>query len=179
MDQETRLRAHLWRIAQSALQAVEPQECIRRTLRREGERLLTEGQAVDLSRIQRIIVVGLGKASARMAAALEAILSDRITTGLVVIADGYNVPTTIVEVVEAGHPIPDERGLAAAKRITALIDGAGEEDLVTVLISGGGSALFTLPSARIRLTDLMRTNQQLLRSSAKIQEFNTVRKHLS
>ncbi len=179
MDQQTTLRNNLWQIAQSALQAVEPQACIRRTLRREGERLLTEGQAVDLSRIQRIIVVGLGKASASMTVALEGLLGDRISAGLVVTADGYSVATKTVEIVEAGHPIPDERGLAAAKRIAALVDGAAEEDLVIVLISGGGSALFTLPSAGISLTDLMSVNKQLLRSGARIQEFNTVRKHLS
>lgn len=84
--------------------------------------------------------------------------SDRIATGLVVTADGYNVPTKIVELVEAGHPIPDERGLAAAKRIAALVDSAAEKDLAIVLISGGGSALFTLPSESISLTDLIRVN---------------------
>ena len=179
MHQETRLRADLWQVVQAALQAVSPEVCLHHAVVLKGEQLVVNGRGINLSRVQRVIVVGMGKASARMAAALEGVLGDRIATGLVITADDYSVATKTVEVVEAGHPIPDERGLTAAKRIATLVDSAGEEDLIIVLISGGGSALFSLPSAGIGLTDLMRTNQLLLRSGAKIQEFNTVRKHLS
>jgi hydroxypyruvate reductase len=173
------LRKDLWRIAQAALAAVTPEGCIRRAIRLDGERLSVEGRVYDLADVRRLLVAGFGKASARMAAALEEILGDRIAAGLVVTADGYKVPTARVEVVEAAHPVPDARGLAAARRIAELVSGAEEGDLVVVLISGGGSALLTLPAEEVSLSDLMRTNELLLRSGAKIQEMNAVRKHLS
>lgn len=166
-------------IVRAALRAVTPEACLERAVQLEGDHLIVSEQAVDLSRCKRIIVVGMGKASARMAASLEGMLGERISNGLIVTAAGYKVPTNRVKVVEAAHPVPDERGLAAAKRIAILLDKAGERDLVIVLISGGGSALLTLPTSGITLSDLSRTNELLLRSGAKIQELNTVRKHLS
>jgi len=179
MDKQVKLRADLWQIAQAALNAVTPEECLRRAVRMEEEHLSVGGRTFDLAQIERIIVVGMGKASARMAVALEELLGDLISTGLIVTADGYLVPTQRVKVVEAAHPIPDARGLAAARRIASLVDAAREKDLVIVLISGGGSALLTLPTSGITLSDLSRTNELLLRSGAKIQELNIVRKHLS
>jgi len=179
MDKQVKLRADLWQIAQAALNAVAPEECLHRTVHMEKECLFVEGRTFDLSQIGRVIVVGMGKASARMAAALEGLLGERISTGLIVTADGYKVPTKKVEVVEASHPVPDARGRAAAERIVALVEEANEEDLVIVLISGGGSALLPLPASGIALSDLAATNELLLRSGAKIQEINTVRKHLS
>lgn len=173
------LRVDLEGIVRAALAAVAPEACLERAVQLEGDHLIVSEQAVDLSRCKRIIVVGMGKASARMAASLEGILGKRISNGLIVTAAGYKVPMNRVKVVEAAHPVPDERGLAAASRIVALIDEAETEDLVIVLISGGGSALLTLPTSGITLSDLSRTNELLLRSGAKIQELNTVRKHLS
>jgi hydroxypyruvate reductase len=179
MNEVMRLRNDLWQITRAALQAVNPEVCLRHGVALKCGQLVVEGRGIELSRIARVIVVGMGKASACMAAVLEGMLGDRISAGLIVTADGYSVPTTHVEVVEAGHPIPDERGLAAAKRITSLVTSAGEEDLVIVLISGGGSALFTLPAEGITLSDLAHVNELLLRSGATIEEINTVRKHLS
>jgi len=179
MDKQVKLQADLWQIAQAALKAVTPEECLRRAVHMEEEHLSVGGRTFDLPQIGRIIVVGMGKASARMAVALEELLGDLISTGLIVTADGYLVPTQRVKVVEAAHPVPDARGLAAARRIASLVDTAREKDLAIVLISGGGSALLTLPTSGITLSDLSRTNELLLRSGAKIQEVNTVRKHLS
>jgi hydroxypyruvate reductase len=105
-------------------------------VRLEGEYLNVAQQRFDLTQIRRIIVVGMGKASARMAASLEGILGEKISKGLIVTADGYKVPTRRVEVVEASHPVPDARGLAAAKRIVTLLDEADEDDLVIVLLRG-------------------------------------------
>lgn len=173
------LRDELTAIAREALAAVAPDECIRRAVRREGDRLLVGERSYHLAQVRRVIVVGFGKASARMAAALEEILGEDISMGLVVTADGYKVPTTRIEVVEAAHPVPDRRGLEAARRITDLVAQAREEDLLMVLISGGGSALLTYPAEGVSLSDLARTNELLLRSGAKIQEINAVRKHLS
>ena len=173
------LRVDLDRIAQAALTAVAPETCLRRAVHVEGDQLHVAEEIFELSRIQQILVVGMGKASARMATTLEDLLGERISGGLVVTADGYKVPTRRVEVVEASHPVPDARGCAAAERIVALVEEANEEDLVIVLISGGGSALLPLPASGIALSDLAAINELLLRSGAKIQEINTVRKHLS
>jgi hydroxypyruvate reductase len=173
------LRSDLDRIAQAALIAVAPETCLRRAVHVEGDQLHIAGETLDLSNIQRIVVVGMGKASARMAATLEELLGERISGGLVVTADGYGVATRKVEIIEAAHPVPDARGCTAAERIVALLEEANEEDLVIVLISGGGSALLPLPTPGITLSDLAATNELLLRSGAKIQEINTVRKHLS
>jgi hydroxypyruvate reductase len=176
---EMELRNDLWRILQKAVEAVSPEGCVNRTVRLDGEILRIDSAEYDLARAGRVIVVGVGKASARMAAALEEVLGERIAAGLVITADGYKVPTRKVEVVEAAHPVPDSRGLEAAERIAALVDSAEEKDLVIVLISGGGSALLTLPAPPVTLSDLIETNQLLLLSGARIQEINTVRKHLS
>jgi len=179
LDKEARVREDLHEIARQALAAVAPEVCVKKAVRLKGGRLIVDGMAYELPREGQLLVVGFGKASARMAAALERILGARIDVGLVVTADGYKVPTGRVEVVEAAHPVPDARGFAAAQRIAELVSGARGGDLVIVLISGGGSALFTLPAEGLSLQDLMRTSELLLRSGAKIQEMNAVRKHLS
>ncbi|TSA49952.1 glycerate kinase [archaeon] len=179
MNRETRLHADIDRCIRAALTAVSPETCLRRAVCIDEDRLLVSRESIDLSQVARIIVVGMGKASAGMASSLESLLGARITDGLVVTADGYRVPTRSVKVVEASHPVPDARGLASAQKIADLVDDAQEDDLVIVLISGGGSALLTLPSLGIVLDDLAATNELLLYSGAKIQEINTIRKHLS
>jgi len=179
MTTGTRLRGDINRCIGVALTAVAPETCLERAAHLDDDRFFVRGESIDLLQVGRIIVVGMGKASARMAASLEGILGERIDDGVVVTADGYTVPTSRVEIVEASHPVPDQRGIAAAQRIAELTDGAREGDLVIILISGGGSALLTLPSSGLVLDDLAATNELLLRSGAKIQEINTVRKHLS
>ena len=126
----------------------------------------------------RTIVVGAGKASALMAKAVEDNWPGPLT-GLVVTRDGHSVPCSRIEIVEASHPVPDERGLRAAERIHALVQGLGPYDLVLALISGGGSALLTLPAPGLTLKDKQAVNAALLRSGASISEMNIVRKHLS
>jgi hydroxypyruvate reductase len=126
----------------------------------------------------RTIVVGAGKAAASMAAAFESSW-DAPLEGLVVTRYGYAVPCGRIEIVEASHPVPDAAGFGAAVRMLELVKGLGPEDLVVALISGGGSALLSLPAAGLRLEDKQEINQQLLRSGADITEMNCVRKHLS
>lgn len=126
----------------------------------------------------RTIVVGAGKAAASMAAAVEAAW-DGPLTGLVVTRYGHGLPTRAIEVVEAGHPMPDTAGSAAAARILALADSAGPDDLVLCLASGGGSALLAAPAAGVTLDDKQAVTRALLRSGATIHEINAVRKHLS
>ena len=126
----------------------------------------------------RIIVLGAGKASAAMAKAIEDRRSGPLD-GLVVTRTGHGVPCRRIEIVEASHPVPDERGRDAARRILALAESAGPDDLVLCLISGGASALLALPAEGLTLEDKQAVNRALLRSGADIGEMNTVRKHLS
>lgn len=126
----------------------------------------------------RTIVVGAGKASAAMAAAFEKHW-DAPLEGLVVTRYGYAVPCQRIEIVEASHPVPDAAGHAAAIRMLDRVKALCEDDLVVALISGGGSALLTMPAAGLELEDKQQINQRLLRSGANIAEINCVRKHLS
>lgn len=130
----------------------------------------------------RTIVLGAGKASAAMAAAVEAAWADdgrHPLEGLVVTRYGHAVPCERIEIVEAAHPVPDEAGRAAAARMLEIARGASEGDLVLCLISGGGSALLALPADGIPFADKQAVNAALLRSGADIAEMNTVRRHLS
>ncbi len=122
--------------------------------------------------------LGAGKASAAMARAVEENWSGPLC-GLVVTRYGHAVACDSVEIAEAGHPVPDENGLAAARRILDRVAALGAEDLVLCLISGGGSALLTLPAEGLTLDDKQAVNRALLRSGATIGEMNCVRKHLS
>jgi len=128
---------------------------------------------------RRVLVFGCGKASAAMVAAAEEALGDRIAGGFVVVKDGCAVPVRRVEIADAGHPVPDARGLAASARLLELAQGAGEEDLVLFLVSGGGSALTPAPAPPITLAEKQELTRLLLASGATIGELNAVRKHLS
>ncbi|MEM9783912.1 MAG: glycerate kinase [Pseudomonadota bacterium] len=130
----------------------------------------------------RTVVVGAGKASARMAEALEAHwpaeAADRLS-GLVVTRYGHARPCARIEIVEASHPVPDAAGHAGARRLLELVTRLGPDDQVIALISGGGSALLTLPGGQITLEEKQAVNRALLASGAAIGEMNIVRKHLS
>lgn len=126
-----------------------------------------------------MLVVGAGKAAGAMAAAAEGVLGDRIADGLVVVKDGYRAETTRVSLVEAGHPVPDARGEAAARRIRALAEAAGADDLLLVLISGGGSALTPAPAPPLTLADKQAMTRLMLAAGANINQLNAVRKHCS
>ena len=133
----------------------------------------------------RTIVLGAGKAGGAMAQAVEALWpTNAPLEGLVVTRYGHTPPRPVglkqrIEVVEAAHPVPDAAGLEAAQRILAMAHGLTKDDLVLCLISGGGSALLTLPAEGLTLEDKQRINRQLLDSGANITEMNCVRKHLS
>jgi len=126
----------------------------------------------------RTLVVGAGKASAAMARAVERHWPGALS-GLVVTRYGHAVPCERIEIVEAAHPVPDENGVAAAKRILDMVGGLAADDLVICLISGGGSALLTQPADGLTLADKQEINRALLRCGATISEINCVRKHLS
>jgi hydroxypyruvate reductase len=169
-------------VQEAALAAVDPGAAVRRHVAVQGERLVVGGRAYDLPAIEHIWVAGGGKAATAMAAALHDILGARLAGGLVITKYDHADPgldSGPVEVVEAGHPLPDEAGVAGARRLVELLGETTERDLVLAVLSGGGSALMTLPAQGLTLADLQGTTDLLLRCGATIVELNTVRKHLS
>jgi hydroxypyruvate reductase len=162
-----------------AVASVKPQPLIHRHVQVQGKQLVLTGQVIDLSKVQRIYVVGAGKASAAMAAALEEKLPDAITDGVVITKAGHALPLEKIRVVEAGHPVPDQHGLDGTQCLLNLLEQTEAGDLVIVLLSGGGSALLIdLPDA-CTLSELQQFFTILLQCGADIREMNTIRKHLS
>ncbi|VAW23099.1 D-glycerate 2-kinase [hydrothermal vent metagenome] len=125
----------------------------------------------------RVVVVGAGKASARMAEALESVWGP--CEGLVITRYGYGRPTAGIEIVEASHPVPDQVGADATRRMLELLHPLGKDDFVLALISGGGSALLCAPAGEISLAEKQAINAALLASGAAIDQMNIVRKHIS
>jgi len=126
----------------------------------------------------RTVVIGAGKASAVMAQAVERHWPGELS-GLVITRYDYGKPCAHIEIVEAAHPVPDQAGLDAARRMKELVSGLGADDLCLALMSGGASALLTLPAEGMSLADKQAVNRALLRSGATITEMNCIRKHLS
>lgn len=174
---------HLEAIFQAALQAVDTYRLTIRHIKLDGSRLIAtaggERHEVDLDSFSRVIVLGAGKASARMAMALEDILGERISGGLVSVKYGHGERLKRIEALEAGHPVPDAKGEEAARRIAQLAASADAQTLVLGLISGGGSALLPLPADGLTLPEKQEMTGLLLASGADIHEVNCVRKHLS
>jgi hydroxypyruvate reductase len=127
----------------------------------------------------RLRVVGAGKASGAMAAAAEETLGGRLDGGVVAVKDGHLAPTRRIRLLEAGHPVPDERGASAAREILTEVQDATPDDLVLVLVSGGASALTPAPAPPVTLADKQAVTRLLLAAGATINELNAVRKHLS
>ena len=162
------LRKHARAIFQAALSAADPAGAVARHLKRR-----------DFSRFRNIYVVGAGKAGASMAQAAERVLGRRIAAGLVNVKYGHTAKLRRIELNECGHPVPDENGVAGAERIARIAAGAGKDDLVICLISGGASALLPLPAEGITLEEKQATTRLLLASGANIHEINAIRKHIS
>jgi glycerate 2-kinase len=172
-------RPLLRKLIAAGLNAADPYHALLRTVSRTGPSLRIGRRLYDLTSIERVIAVGAGKASARMAQATERILGARLEGGLVAVKSRHGAPLTRITLVEAGHPIPDRAGLWAAERLRTLIHDLTPRDLLLVLLSGGASSLLPAPVPGVTLRDKQRTTRLLLRSGATIQEVNTVRKHLS
>jgi len=166
-------------ILSAALEAVDPANAIKRQVSLSDETLRIGQRIYDLGRYRHIYVIGGGKAGGSMAKAVEEILGERVTAGLVNVKYGYGAETEIIRLNEAGHPIPDAAGVAGTRQMAELARQATDEDLVLCLISGGGSALMTLPAEGITLADVKSLTDALLRCGATINEINAVRKHLS
>jgi glycerate 2-kinase len=168
MGREIQLRKQALQIFRAALDAADPVDSVVRTLRRQ-----------KYERFRNIYVIGAGKAGASMAQGAERVLGRGITEGFINVKDGHLAKLRRIELHECGHPIPDERGVAGARRIAGIAAKAGADDLVLCLISGGGSALMPLPAEPVTLADKQATTRLLLACGADIHEINAVRKHNS
>lgn len=174
-------------IFRSGLDRVDPLKMMARVLSLDGDMLCvtteTQSFSYDLSRYNRILVLGAGKASARMALGLERLLGERISGGLVAVKEGHLEELVRVRLMESAHPVPDERSAAAAEAVLEMAHSATEGDLVLVLVSGGGSAILAAPWSEgersLTLEDKQAVTRALLACGATIQEVNCVRKKLS
>ena len=163
-------------IMQAALKAVDPAQAVY-TYFEDHPEILAEIRRTP----GRLLVVGAGKAGAPMAQAVSRLFGDQISQGRVVVKVGHTLPDPLpnIQLSEAGHPVPDEAGVTATRHITELLAGAGADDTVLCLISGGGSALLVQPAGSLTLTDLQQTTQALLDAGSTITQVNTLRRHLS
>ena len=174
------LRKDSLRIFEECLKAADPEEAVHRFVHMsEGYLFVQPDTKIDLNKFDRVFVIGAGKASAPMARALESIIGDKITRGLISVKRGHGLDLTRIRVTEAGHPIPDSSGLEATSEMIRLLSSLGANDLVLSCISGGGSALLPKPADGVTLEDKQMMTSLLLESGADIHEINTVRKHLS
>ena len=164
-----------------AIESANPYKLVMEHVRLEDSNLIIDGEEFSLNKYKNVLVVGGGKAVGAMAEALEDILGDRIKEGLVNILTGTagRYRTRKIKLNEAGHPIPDLSGMAGAKCMLEMVEKSKKEDLIICLISGGGSAMMTLPARGISIEDKQKLTKLLLLSGANINEINTVRKHLS
>ena len=176
-------RALILPVLEAALAAADPAVAVQKSLVRDREHLHIGDATYDLDAYRHVYVVGFGKAVTPMAEATLQILDDRVHAGVVVTKVGHGPEESAslgpIAVLVAGHPVPDEAGRTATQKVVDLLQQAGEDDLVICLISGGGSALLTLPAEDVSLTDLQEITNALLRCGANIHEINTIRKHLS
>jgi len=163
------LRRDARAILKSAIAAASPAAMVEAALRSRR----------DLDRYDRIFVVGAGKAGGTMARAAERGLGRRIAAGCIAVKDGDPAKSKRIELRPCGHPVPDERGVAASARIAEICADAGAHDLVICLMSGGASALLPAPAAPVTLAEKQQTTKLLLACGATIHQMNAVRKHLS
>lgn len=171
--------AVLEEIFNAAVQSVLPGKMIRDHVSVTDSTLAIANLHFSLREFDCIYIIGAGKASALMAKEMENILGDHITDGHVAVKYGHACELNYITVTEAGHPIPDGNSVIAANKILAIANKATAQDMVICLLSGGGSALLTDCPGEIKLSDLEKLNELLLKSGADIKEINTVRKQLS
>ncbi len=174
------VRETITALMREAIKSADPDRAVRNALHIDDNRLKVFEMELELR--GRVYLLALGKAACAMARAAVDVLGGAIREGVVVTKYGYAencLSDGRIRIIEAGHPVPDKNSLLAGKLGRELAEKIGKDDLLIVLISGGGSSLFLLPEEGITLEDKIRTNELLLRSGAKIWEVNTVRKHIS
>jgi len=167
------------RTLEHALNAVDPKKLLKTKISIENSNLHANGHSFNLKKIRNIYIIGGGKAGGSMAEALEEILGKHIIEGIVNVPHDDKHKTNIIKLQGASHPFPDEAGVEGTRRMLAIAEQAGEDDLIICLISGGGSSLMPLPRDGISLADKRELTSALLKSGASINEVNAVRKHVS
>lgn len=166
-------------IFKAGVQSVLPEILIRDNIILENNYLYCKNLVFNLDGFEHIYIIGFGKASAAMALSMENLLDIKITGGHIITKYGHSVKLKRLFITEAGHPLPDNNGLAGTEKVVHVIEQATERDFIIVLISGGGSALLADLPGQISLDDLKITNRFLVNSGADIGEMNSVRKHIS
>jgi glycerate 2-kinase len=171
-------------IFSKAVSSANPCKRLKEMLRIDKDRLLirmgeNSEKIFDLNTFHRIFLIGAGKASASMAQAIESIFGSRVTCGLITTKYGHGLLLKYTEIIEAAHPISDQKGIEGSKKVVNLLKESGDKDLVIFVLSGGGSALLPLPAEGIGLEEKQEVTQLLLDCGADIQEINTIRKHIS
>jgi glycerate 2-kinase len=179
-----RIRTEAKAIFRESLRPVNPYGAVKNFVRVENDQLILgkdgeEQNTLDLKQFDRISLVGGGKATAPMAKAMEALLGDRIHTGMINVKYGFTEKLSVTRTVEASHPLPDENGVKGTEAIMDFLAKAGDKDLIISLISGGGSALLCQPAQGISLREKQAVTGMLLDCGASIDEINAVRKHIS
>ena len=169
----------LLEIFSAALAAVDPYRAVLNSARLERNVLHIAGVSYELEKYKRIVVVGAGKATSRMAMAIEKLLGARISAGLIIVKDGHKSPLEIIRQIEASHPVPNQAGVNGTQKILQMAQLADEQTLFICLLSGGASALLVAPAEGVTLADKQQVTGLLLNSGAVIEELNAVRKHLS
>ncbi|MCX8189413.1 MAG: glycerate kinase [Nitrososphaeria archaeon] len=174
-----KLRKVAFSILEYALNIANPYKSTQRILKVKTNKIKIDNISFNLSRIGNIYVLGAGKASLSIAKALEDLLDDKITDGIIVVKRGQKENLKRIRVFEAGHPVPDEDGLNATRQIVEIAKKAKENDIVICPLTGGCSSLLVLPAEDISLEDKRIVSKLLLNSGAPIQDINTVRRHIS
>ena len=165
-------------ITEAAIRRAIPYSETKKLVSCDSESIHIGERTIRFTDIDHIYVLGVGKGAYPIAAALEEQLGERISKGIVLVKRGDTRRLHNIEIIESGHPLPDQAGIDGAKRILEILQLAGERDLILAPITGGSSAMMNLPCDGISLEDLRTINEQLLRSGASIGKMNAVRKHL-
>lgn len=172
-------REAILEVLEYAINSVDAYEATKKRVFVKNNELRVDDLNYDLSKIENIYVVGGGKATFSVAKALDEVLGERIKGGCINIKGRMRDRLKHIKVVEAGHPIPNEKGYEGAKEIMEIVKEAKKSDLVFCVITGGASALMPLPAGKISLEDKKKVTDQLLKCGATISEINTIRKHVS
>ena len=175
-----KLRGDALKMLEVALDAVDPKKAIYNKVKVEDDKITLDGKIYDLARFKRVYLVGGGKAGGPMAEAIESLLGDKLTGGVVNILQGTEGKYHLrrVKLVGASHPVPNEVGVRGVAQMLSMVSGLTSRDLVIVIISGGGSALMPSPAEGITLDDLQTITERLLKRGVTINDLNAVRKHL-
>ncbi|MDW5595737.1 DUF4147 domain-containing protein [Conexibacter stalactiti] len=173
------LRDAALRIAGAGLAACEPGAATELLVTLDGDALVVDGRALELAPDARVVVLGAGKATLPIAAALQRLLGERLAGGVVVVRAGEAEPLDPIEVLEADHPLPSERSLAAGRRLLEVAGTLRSQDVALCCFTGGSSALASVPPLGVSFAEKRELHRLLLRSGAPIEQVNAVRKHVS